>query len=126
MAKRVLLGKPADDDYGLYVSKSGSDVIDGSGNLTTDTNLMFDSRVGIGALNLKFHGQGLLGIPGNNLNTATNLNTSDTSATITHNAGDTITKVNDNTYNFTTGTTASSTLKGGGGLASAGPVTVTA
>ena len=48
------------------------------------------------------------------------------SATITHNAGYTITKVNDNTYNFTTGTTASSTLKGGGGLASAGPVTVTA
>ena len=47
------------------------------------------------------------------------------SATITHNAGYTITKVNDNTYNFTTGTTASSTLKGGGGLASAGPVTVT-
>ena len=87
MAKRVLLGKPANDDYGLYVSKSGSDVIDGSGNLTTDTNLMFDSRVGIGALNLKFHGQGLLGIPGNNLNTATNLNTSDTSATITHNLG---------------------------------------
>ena len=34
------------------------------------------------------------------------------SATITHNAGYTITKVNDNTYNFTTGTTASSTLKG--------------
>ena len=85
MAKRVLLGKPADDDYGLYVSKSGSDVIDGSGNLTTDTNLMFDSRVGIGALNLKYHGEGLLGIPGNNLNTA-NLRTatSDTSATITY------------------------------------------
>ena len=88
MAKRVLLGKPADDDYGLYVSKSGSDVIDGSGNLTTDTNLMFDSRVGVGALNLKFHGEGLLGIPGNNLNSA-NLRTvaSDTSATITHNLG---------------------------------------
>ena len=88
MAKRVLLGKPADDDYGLYVSKSGSDVIDGSGNLTTDTNLMFDSRVGVGALNLKFHGEGLLGTPGNNLNSA-NLRTvaSDTSATITHNLG---------------------------------------
>ena len=85
MAKRILLGKPANDDYGLYVSKSGSDVIDGSGNLTSDTNLMFDSRVGTGALNLKFHGQGLLGVPGNNLNTS-NLRTvtSDTTATITH------------------------------------------
>ena len=88
MAKRVLLGKPADDDYGLYVSKSGSDVIDGSGNLTSDTNLMFDSRVGVGALNLKFHGEGLLGTPGNNLNSV-NLRTvtSDTTATITHNLG---------------------------------------
>ena len=49
-----------------------------------------------------------------------------TSATITQAAGYTITKVDDNTYNFTTGTTASSTLQGGGGLASAGPVNITA
>jgi len=48
---------------------------------------MFDSRVGIGSLNLKYHGQGLLGIPGNDLSTATDLNTSDTYATITHNLG---------------------------------------
>ena len=48
------------------------------------------------------------------------------SATITNNAGYTITKVNDNSYTFVSGVTASSTLKGGGGLASAGPVTVTA
>ena len=48
---------------------------------------MFDSRVGVGALDLKYHGQGLLGVPGNNLATATNLNTSDTFATITHSLG---------------------------------------
>jgi len=87
MAKRILLGKAANADYGLYVTKSGSDVVDGSNNLATATNLMFDSRVGIGSLNLKYHGQGLLGVPGNNLSTATNLNTSDTYATITHNLG---------------------------------------
>jgi len=87
MAKRILLGKAANADYGLYVSKSGTDVVDGSNNIATATNLMFDSRVGIGCLNLKYHGQGLLGVPGNNLSTATDLNTSDTYATITHNLG---------------------------------------
>jgi len=93
MAKRILLGKAANADYGLYVSRPedefqiGYDVIDGSNNIATATDLMFDSRVGIGSLNLKYHGQGLLGVPGNNLGTATDLDTSDTYATITHNLG---------------------------------------
>jgi hypothetical protein len=82
MAKRIILGKPASEDHGLYVSKSGTDVVNSSNVLTSSTNLMFDSRVGVGALDLKYHGQGLLGVPGNNLATATNLNTSDTFATI--------------------------------------------
>ena len=34
MAKRLLIGKPNIEDYGLYVSKSGTDIIDGSNNLT--------------------------------------------------------------------------------------------
>ena len=87
MAKRIILGKPASEDHGLYVSKSGTDVVNNSNVLTSSTNLMFDSRVGVGSLDLKYHGQGLLGVPGNNLATATNLNTSDTFATITHPLG---------------------------------------
>ena len=87
MAKRILLGKPANEDYGLYVSKTGADVVNASNVLTSSTNLMFDSRVGVGALDLKYHGQGLLGVPANNLATATDLDTSDTFATITHNLG---------------------------------------
>ena len=87
MAKRILLGKPANEDYGLYVSKTGADVVNASNVLTSSTNLMFDSRVGVGALDLKYHGQGLLGVPGNNLATATDLDTSDTFATITHSLG---------------------------------------
>ena len=47
-------------------------------------------------------------------------------ATINAGAGYTITKVNDNTYTFYSGVTASVTLEGGGDIASAGPVTVTA
>ena len=47
-------------------------------------------------------------------------------ATINAGAGYTITKVNDNTYTFNSGVTASVTLEGGGDIASAGPVTVTA
>ena len=47
-------------------------------------------------------------------------------ATINAGAGYTITKVNDNTYTFNSGVTASATLEGGGDIASAGPVTVTA
>ena len=47
-------------------------------------------------------------------------------ATINAGAGYTITKVNDNTYTFNSGVTASVTLEGGGDIASAGPVTGTA
>ena len=47
-------------------------------------------------------------------------------ATINSSGGYTITKVNDNKYTFSSGITASVTLKGGGDIASAGPVTVTA
>ena len=47
-------------------------------------------------------------------------------ATINLAAGYTITKVNDNKYTFNSGVTASVTLEGGGDIASAGPVTVTA
>ena len=45
-------------------------------------------------------------------------------ATINASGGYTITKVNDNNYTFSSGVTASVTLKGGGDIASAGPVTV--
>ena len=47
-------------------------------------------------------------------------------ATINASGGYTITKVNDNNYTFNSGVTASVTLEGGGDIASAGPVTVTA
>ena len=47
-------------------------------------------------------------------------------ATINASGGYTITKVNDNKYTFNSGVTASVTLQGGGDIASAGPVTVTA
>jgi len=47
-------------------------------------------------------------------------------STINLAAGYLITKVNDDKYTFATGTTSSITEVGGGGSASAGPVTVTA
>ena len=47
-------------------------------------------------------------------------------ATINASGGYTITKVNDNKYTFNSGVSASVTLEGGGDIASAGPVTVTA
>ena len=47
-------------------------------------------------------------------------------ATINVSSGYTITKVNDNNYTFSSGVTASVTLEGGGDIASAGPVTVSA
>ena len=47
-------------------------------------------------------------------------------ATINVAGGYTITKVNDNKYTFNSGVMASVTLEGGGDIASAGPVTVTA
>tara|TARA_R110000823_G_scaffold311846_1_gene438034 strand:+ start:502 stop:996 length:495 start_codon:yes stop_codon:yes gene_type:complete len=40
-------------------------------------------------------------------------------------SGYTISKTNDNNYTFTSGTTSTLTQKGGGGFASAGPVTIT-
>jgi len=47
-------------------------------------------------------------------------------ATINVSGGYTITKVDDNNYTFSSGVTASVTLEGGGDIASAGPVTVSA
>ena len=47
-------------------------------------------------------------------------------ATINLAAGYTITKVDDDNYTFATSTTSSISESGGGGFASAGPVTVTA
>jgi len=82
MARRLLLGK-AGSDYGLFVSKSGTDVINDSGTLANGDDLLFDSRVGIGSLPLKFHGEGTLGLP----STRSHALTSDTFATITHNLG---------------------------------------
>ena len=49
-----------------------------------------------------------------------------TADTINNSSGYTITKVDDNNYTFATGTTSSISESGGGGSASAGPVTVTA
>ena len=64
MARKLLLGK-AGSDYGLFVSKTDAngnttDVVNDSGTLTSGENLLFDSRVGIGSLPLKFHGQGTI------------------------------------------------------------------
>jgi hypothetical protein len=88
MAKRLLIGKPSGEDYGLYVSKSGTDVINGSNVLTDRDNLQFDSEVGIGSLNLKNYGQGLLGIPGKSaLTSGSTIGASDSVAVITHNLG---------------------------------------
>ena len=87
MAKRLLIGKPSGEDYGLYVSKSGTDIVNGSNVLTDRDNLQFDSEVGIGSLNLKNYGQGLLGIPGNDLSTGSSIGASDSIAVITHNLG---------------------------------------
>ena len=47
-------------------------------------------------------------------------------ATINNSSGYTITKVDDDNYTFATGTTSSISESGGGGTASAGPVTVSA
>ena len=46
-------------------------------------------------------------------------------STINSSSGFSITKVDDNNYTFASGSTASFTQKGGGGFASAGPVTIT-
>ena len=49
MAKRVILGKANDgssDIYGLFVSKPGVDIINGSGVLCDQEDMLFDSRKG--------------------------------------------------------------------------------
>lgn len=45
MPNRVVLGKVlrSGNKYGLFISRSGVNVIDGSGNLTTDNNLIFNT-----------------------------------------------------------------------------------
>ena len=70
MGRKLLLGK-AGSDYGLFVSKTEivggvsvtTDVVNDSGVLTSGDNLLFDSRVGVGSLPLKFHGQGTISAP---------------------------------------------------------------
>jgi hypothetical protein len=45
MSKRLILGKAGDgSEYGLFVSKSGTDVIDGNDDIAAPQNLLFDSR----------------------------------------------------------------------------------
>ena len=49
MAKRVLLGKANDgcsNIYGLFVSKPGVEIINGSGVLCDQEDMLFDSRKG--------------------------------------------------------------------------------
>ena len=49
MANRVVLGKANDgssDIYGLFVSKPGVDIINGSGVLCDQEDMLFDSRKG--------------------------------------------------------------------------------
>ena len=49
MAKRVLLGKANDGSsniYGLFVSKPGVEIINGSGVLCDQEDMLFDSRKG--------------------------------------------------------------------------------
>lgn len=92
MARRVLLGK-AGSNHGFFVSKSGTDVISDAGVLAAGDDLLFDSRVGVGNLPLKFHGEGLLGIPPNaedSSGTSSQIERgtgSSTKATINHNLG---------------------------------------
>lgn len=85
MAKRILVGNAANADYGLYVTKPGTHVVDSSNNLPQADQLQFDSRIGTGSLNLKNYGEGLLGIP--SIPTSGDLGTSDTKAVITHGLG---------------------------------------
>mgnify|MGYP001202067351 FL=1 len=45
MSKRVILGRAGDgSEYGLFVSKAGTDVIDGNDDIAASNNLLFDSR----------------------------------------------------------------------------------
>mgnify|MGYP003629090148 FL=1 len=68
MSKRVILGKAGDgSEYGLFVSKSGTDVIDGSDDIADPQNLLFDSRraetggniLASGTVNIAFSGSDL-------------------------------------------------------------------
>lgn len=79
MAKRIVLGEVNGGDYGLYVSKAGVDIIDGSGNLPIGQNIMFSSSLGNrGGWILKSKGEFSLAAP----NTGT-----PTQQIITHNLG---------------------------------------
>lgn len=80
MADRIVLGEVNGGDYGLYVSRPGSNIIDGSGNLTTSgQNIMFSSSLGNrGGWNLKYKGEFSLSSPGSG---------TPTQQTITHNLG---------------------------------------
>mgnify|MGYP001263753106 CR=1 FL=1 len=44
MSRRIVLGKVNTSDHGLFVSKTGQDIVDGSGNLTSATNQLFNSK----------------------------------------------------------------------------------
>ena len=49
MAKRIVLGKANDgssDIYGLFVSKPGVEIVNGSGVLCDQEDMLFDSRKG--------------------------------------------------------------------------------
>lgn len=44
MVDRIVLGRADSNSFGLWISKEGVNVVDGSGNLTSENNLLFDSR----------------------------------------------------------------------------------
>tara|TARA_B100000282_G_scaffold236885_1_gene179386 strand:+ start:1534 stop:2073 length:540 start_codon:yes stop_codon:yes gene_type:complete len=77
MSRRIVLGKVNSSDHGLFVSKSGVDIVDSSGNLTSAGNQLFNSKFGDGNFTLKRKGQ--VAISGGS--------SSGTSTTITHNLG---------------------------------------
>lgn len=77
--KRVVLGKVETGDYGLYVSKAGTDIIDSGGNLPSGTNIMFSSSLNQpGGWNLKYKGEFALSSPST---------TTPNTQTITHSLG---------------------------------------
>lgn len=57
MSRRIVLGKVNSSDHGLFVSKSGVDIVDSSGNLTAAGNQLFNSKFGDGNFTLKRKGQ---------------------------------------------------------------------
>lgn len=77
MSKRIVLGKVASNDYGLYVGKPGVDIIDSNGDLPAGNNIIFSSSLNQpGGWILKYKGEFSLSSP-----TTTTPNTQ----TITHN-----------------------------------------